>query len=86
MQGSAIINVSDVMTRQNVFLLYRKLEENLPVCGWLHVVIMFITQQANKVSKGWDDQVDDIPLKQMVKETMDKVQQEDPAQASGAGK
>lgn len=37
------------------------------------MVTGFIKQWANAVTKGWDDQVDDIPLNQKVKETMDRV-------------
>lgn len=36
--------------------------------------------EASRVTKGWDDQIDDILLKQMVKETVDSVRQGDPAQ------
>lgn len=79
MQGSTIQNVPDVITQQNLFSLFWKLVEHLSVCGWLHVVTGFIKQWTNMVTKGWDDQVDDILLKQMVKETVDEAQQEDPA-------
>lgn len=38
-----------------------------------------IKQRASAVTKGWDDQVDNILLKRMVKETVDRVRQENPA-------
>lgn len=45
--------------------------EYLSVCEWVRVATRFIRWQANTVTKGWDEQLDDILLKQIVKETLD---------------
>lgn len=76
-RGSAIPNVTDIIDSAECLLIMRKLVEHHPLCGCLRVATRFIKRRTNKVKNGWDDQVDDTPLKQMVKETVDRVRQED---------
>ena len=71
--------IPDVFTRQGIFSLCGKLVGHLPVCGWTHAATGTIKRRASAVTKGWDDETMDDLLVRMVKETIAKVKQDDPA-------
>ena len=52
---------------------------HLPVCGWTRVATGTIKRRASAVTKGWDDETTDDLLVRMVKETIARVKQDDPA-------
>ena len=76
---TAVPEVPDVFMRQAVFSLYGKLVGHLPVCGWTCAVTGTIKMRASAVTKGWDDETTDDLLVHMVKETIARVKQDDPA-------
>ena len=78
-RGTAVPEVPDVFTRRAVFSLCGKLVGHLPVCGWTHAATGTIKRRASAVTKGWDDETTDDLLVRMVKETIARVKQDDPA-------
>ena len=74
-----IPDVSEVVTRRTIFSLCGKLIGHLPVCGWLRAATGMIKRRANAVTRGWDDTTEDVPLRQMVRETITRVTQSDPS-------
>ena len=52
---------------------------HLPVCGWTCTATGTIKRRASAVTKGWDDETTDDLLVRMVKETIARVKQDDPA-------
>ena len=78
-KGNKIPDMPRVVMRQNVFSLSSELVGHLPVGGWLRVAVAFIKRRASDVTAGWDDKIDDAPLKTMIKEVLTRVRKEDPA-------
>ena len=78
-QGSVVPEVPSVVMRQTVFSLCRQLVGHLPVYGWLHVACGKLKRSASLVTKGWDDEARDTVLQCMMFETVESVQQDDPA-------
>ena len=56
-----------------------RLVGHLPVCGWLCVACGIHKRQASSVTKGWDDEARDTILQRLMFETIESVQQDDPA-------
>ena len=81
---TAVPEVPDVFTRRAVFSLCGKLVGHLPVCGWTRAATGTIKRRASAVTKGWDDETADNLLVHMVKETIARVKQDDPAKGDGA--
>ena len=52
---------------------------HLPVCGWNRAATGTIKRRASEVTKGWDNETTDNLLVRMVKETIARVKQDDPA-------
>ena len=71
--------VPDVFTRRAVFSLCGKLVGHLPVCGWTRAATGTIKRRTSAVTKSWDDETTDDLLVRMVKETIARVKQDDPA-------
>ncbi len=78
-RGTAVPEVPDVFTRRAVFSLCGKLVGHLPVCGWTRAATGTIKRRTSAVTKGWDDETTDDLLVRMVKETIARVKQDDPA-------
>ena len=78
-RGTAVPVVPDIFTRRVVFSLCGKLVGHLPVCGWTRAATGTIKRRASAVTKGWDDETTDDLLVRMVKETIARVKQDDPA-------
>ena len=78
-RGTAVPEVPDVFTRRAIFSLCGKLVGHLPVCRWTCVATGTIKRRASAVTKGWDDETMDDLLVRMVKETIARVKQDDPA-------
>ena len=70
--------VTDRLTGQIVFSVYRKLTGHFPVCGWLRVATAFVKQRANTVTTGWNDEAQDLLLAQMIRDIFTRVTQENP--------
>ena len=67
-----------VLTRCSVFSFCGKLVWHFPVVKWLRVTASFIKRRAVDVTRGWDDEVNDVPLTTMITEVVAKVRQKDP--------
>ena len=80
-RGTAVPEVPDVFTRRAVFSLCGKLVGHLPERGWTRAATGTIKRRASvvTVTKGWDDETTDDLLVRMVKETIARVKQDDPA-------
>ena len=77
--GNKIPDMPCVVTRWNIFSLCSKLAGHLPMGGWLRVAVVFIKRRTSDVTAGWDDKIDDAPLKTMIKEVLTRVHKEDSA-------
>ena len=53
--------------------------KHLSVCGWTRAATSTIKRRASAVTKGWDDETMYDLLVHMVKETIARVNQDDPA-------
>ena len=51
-QGSVVLGIPEVLTRQTVFSLCEKLVGYLPVCGWLCTAMGITQPRANVVTSG----------------------------------
>ena len=78
-RGTAVPEVPHVFTRRAIFSLSGKLVGHLPVCGSTRAATGTIKRRASAVTKGWDDETTDDLLVRMVKETIARVKQDDPA-------
>ena len=76
---SVVPEVSSVVMRRTVFSLCGWLVSHLPVCGWLCVAYEIVKWRASSVTKGWDNEARDTVLQHMMFETIESVQQDDPA-------
>ena len=52
---------------------------------WLRVAVAFIKRTEADITKGWDDEVTDVPLTTMIMEVIVRVHQEDPVRARRLG-
>ena len=68
----------DVLTRRSIFSVCGRLTGHFPVCGWLRVATAFLKRRANAVTTGWDDEVEDPPLRRMLEEIIVRAAQIDP--------
>ena len=66
--------------KRKVFSFGGKLVGHLPVCKRLQVATSIIKCRASTLTKGWDDHIDDIQLKNMLTETMTRGKQLIPAE------
>ena len=80
--GTAVPEVPDVFTRRAIFSLCGKLVGHRPVCGWTRAATGTIKRRASTVTKGWDDETTDDLLVRMMKETIARVKQDDPAKGA----
>ena len=71
-------SVLQVLTRHSVFSFCGKLVGHFPVVTWLRVAASFIKRRAADVTRGWDDEVTDVPLTTMITEVVARVHQKDP--------
>ena len=71
-------SVPQVLTRRSVFSFCGKLVGHFPVVKWLRVAASFIERRAADVTRGWDDEVTDVPLTTMITEVVTRVRQKDP--------
>ena len=55
-----------VLTHRSIFSLCGKLMGHLPICGWLSIATAFVRWCANSVTAGWDYEMGDPPLIQML--------------------
>ena len=77
-QGNEVPSVPQVLTRRSVFSFCRKLVGHFPVVKWLRVAASFIKRRAAGVTRGWDDEVTNVPLTTMIIEVVARVRQKDP--------
>ena len=77
-QGNEAPSMLQVRTRRSVSSFCGKLVEHFPEVKWLKVAASFIKRRAADITKGWDDEVTDVPLTTMITEVVAKVRQEDP--------
>ena len=67
------------LTRREIFSLCGRLTSQVPVCGWLRVAASYLKRRATAASNGWDDEITDPELQNMVMETLQRVKTADPA-------
>ena len=67
------------LTRREVFSLCGRLTSQVPVCGWLRVAASYLKRRATASTSGWDDEITDPELQNMVMETLQRVKTADPA-------
>ena len=67
------------LTRREVFSLCGRLTSQVPVCGWLRVAASYLKRRATAATSGWDDEITDPGLQNMVMETLQRVETADPA-------
>ena len=79
MWGNIVPEISMVVTRWTVFSLCGRLVRHIPMCGWLHVAGGVFKRQTSLITKGWDDETKDTIPQCMMFETIEFVQQDDPA-------
>ena len=78
-RGSVVPEVPSVVTWRTVFSLCGRLVGHLLVCSWLRVTCGILKRRASSVTKGWDDEARDTVLQLMMFETIESMQQDDPA-------
>ena len=77
-RGNEVPSVPQVLTRRSVFSFCGKLVGHFPVVKWLRVAASFIKRRAADVTRGWDDEVTDVPLTTMITEVVARVRLKDP--------
>ena len=77
-RGNEVPSVPQVFTQRSVFSFCGKLVGHFPVVKWLRVAASFIKRRAADVTRGWDDEVTDVPLTTMITEVVARVRQKDP--------
>ena len=77
-RGGDTLEVPPVITCWSTFSVCGKLVSHFPICGWLRVALVAIKQHATSVSSGWDNEVGDATLRNMLTETVTNVPQDDP--------
>ena len=78
-RGSAVPEVPSVVMRQTVFSLCGRLVRHFLVCGWLCIACGILKRRASSITKGWDNEPRDTVMQRMMFETIESVQQDDPA-------
>ena len=71
--GRELSTFPSVLTRCVIFSLCGKLTGHFPVCGWLHVGTAFVKRKVNALKTGWDDEIKDPLLSQMIANIFAKV-------------
>ena len=56
----------------------QKLVGHFPLCGGLRMVTACIKHCANKITTGWDDEINDTHFRRMLTETLTRIEQDDP--------
>ena len=82
-RGNEVLSVPQVLTRRSVFSFCGKLVGHFPVVKWLRVAASFIKRRVADVTKGWDDEVTDVPLTTIITEVVAGVRQKDPVRGKG---
>ena len=77
-RGNEVPSVPQVRTRRSMFSFCGKLVGHFPVVKWIGVAAAFIKRRATDITKGWNDEVTDVPLTTMITEVVARVRQEDP--------
>ena len=77
-EGNEVQTVPQVLTRRSVFSFCEKLLGPFAGVKWLRVAASFIKRRATNVTRGWDDEVTDVPLTTMITEVVARVHQKDP--------
>lgn len=52
---------------------------HIPVYGWLRVDASFVKRRTVSIPSGWDDEVTDAPLKNMIEDIAERIRQNDPS-------
>ena len=68
-----------IYSSEHLFSVW-EIDGHLSVCGWLRVATTFLRQHANSVTAGWDDEMRDPSLIQMLSDIIAWMAQKDPAQ------
>ena len=58
--------VPSILTYHVIFSVCGKLTGHFPVCGWLLVATAFVKRRVNALTIGWDDEIKDPLLSQMI--------------------
>ena len=53
-----------------------------PLCSWLCVIAGDLKRHVTVVTKGWNDPVNDVSLRQVVEEVLGRVTRDDPGQGN----
>ena len=77
-RGNEVPSVPQFLTRRSMFSFCGKLVGHFPVVKWLRVAASFIKRRAANVTRGWDDEVTDVPLTTMITEVVARMRQKDP--------
>ena len=67
------------ITRRAVCSWCGQLVAHLPLCGWLRPAAAWLKRQVNSVTRGWDDEVDDAPLREQMDAVWARLATDDPA-------
>ena len=67
------------ITRRAVFSWCGQLVAHLPLCGWLRPAAAWLKRQVNSVTRGWDDEVDNAPLREQMDAVWARLATDDPA-------
>ena len=78
-RGSMVPDAPFMVTWRAVLSSCGRFVGHLPVCCWLRVACGVLKRRTSSVTKGWDDEMRDNLLQRMISETVDSVQQDDPA-------
>ena len=77
-QRNEVPSVPQVLIRCSVFSFCGKLVGHFPLVKWLIVAASFIKRRTADITRGWDDEVTDVPLTTMITEVIVRVRQKDP--------
>ena len=66
-----VTDIPEVLTKQTIFSLCRKLVGHLAVYGWIRTAVDVIKCKVNVVTSGWDDQVSNALLIRMIAESIE---------------
>ena len=73
-RGSYVLEI----TRRAVFSMCGKLVGHFPVCRWWCIAASFIKCHVTTVTSVWDNKSQDVSLREMITNVMDRVHQSDP--------
>ena len=77
-QGRDVLEILLTITQKAVFSLCGKLVSHFNACGCLHVDASFIKRWVTTVTSGWDNEIQDAPMRGMITDVMDRVHQSNP--------